>query len=311
MRYAWLLLFAACYSFPKGWTEKRSLLAERQEMAVVTDGARMFLVGGLTANERIVDWLDAYTPANNTWARLRSMPERRHHPNVCVHSGAIYVLGSLVDAHFNASGECWRYTIATDEWAACAPMPEGTERGAGACVTFGDKLYVFGGIHSGHDTALADVSVYDPATDTWRELPALPEVRNHMSAIVLGGAIHVIGGRVDRVTPVGRVDIFDPATETYSRGPDMGVPRSGYALGFDEARGVAYVFGGEGDPANPLGVYDTVEAYDGAAWRRLPKMPRPRHGFGAATLSGVTYLPGGGDIFGFGASGYHDAYSEP
>ena len=51
-------------------------------MGVIGSGGRVFVVGGLTAGERLVEWLDVYTPAFNGWARLSAMPAARRRPNV-------------------------------------------------------------------------------------------------------------------------------------------------------------------------------------------------------------------------------------
>jgi hypothetical protein len=40
---------------------------------------------------------------------------------------------------------------------------------------------------------------YDPATGIWEELASLPPAREHMPAVVLGGKIHVPGGRFEAI----------------------------------------------------------------------------------------------------------------
>ena len=70
------------------------------------------------------------------------------------------------------------------------------------------------------------------------------------------------------------------------------------------------VFGGEGNASDPDGVFAEVEAYDGAAgiWRTLTPMPTPRHGIGAARVSGLIHVPGGGPVEGFGVTNVHEVY---
>jgi N-acetylneuraminic acid mutarotase len=59
--------------------------------------------------------------------------------------------------------------------------------------------------------------------------------------------------------------------------------------------GKLYAFGGEGNDASPLGVFDQVEAFDPASnsWTKFGPMPFPRHSFSAVTISERIYLPGG------------------
>ncbi len=56
------------------------------------------------------------------------------------------------------------------------------------------------------------------------------------------------------------------------------------------------VFGGQ----EPVGVIGKNEAYDLATntWKELAPLPTPRHGFGAATISGAVYLPAGAPVVG-------------
>ena len=79
----------------------------------------------------------------------------------------------------------------------------------------------------------------------------------------------------------------------------------GAALG-----GRFYVFGGEGNRANPQGIFDAVEAYDPAtdAWLVLSPMRTPRHGINAAVLNGRAYIPGGATVEGFGVTPTNEAY---
>jgi N-acetylneuraminic acid mutarotase len=59
--------------------------------------------------------------------------------------------------------------------------------------------------------------------------------------------------------------------------------------------GRIFVFGGEGNTASPVGIYDEVEAYDprSNSWEKFAPMPLPRHSLGAATAGDRIYLPGG------------------
>ena len=62
------------------------------------------------------------------------------------------------------------------------------------------------------------------------------------------------------------------------------------------ANGCLYLIGGEGNEADPRGIFDRNEAYDPATdtWHTLAPMPLPTHGLtGAAYLDGWIHVPGG------------------
>jgi N-acetylneuraminic acid mutarotase len=91
------------------------------------------------------------------------------------------------------------------------------------------------------------------------------------------------------------VEVYDPATGGWSRAASMLAPRAG--VNGIAAHGCFYVFGGEGNDADPRGVFDNNEVYDprSDSWQRLEPIPTPVHGVtGAAYLDGWIHLPGGG-----------------
>jgi hypothetical protein len=70
------------------------------------------------------------------------------------------------------------------------------------------------------------------------------------------------------------------------------------------------VFGGEGNDADPQGVFRETEAYDpgSGAWEALAPMPTGRHGIGAAALADGVHVPGGGPVAGFGVTAVHEVF---
>jgi N-acetylneuraminic acid mutarotase len=177
-----------------------------------------------------------------------------------------------------------------------------TARSAGATAVVDGKIYVAGGRPPrGHDFA-----VYDPAADSWTVLPDLPTQRNHLAAAGVGGKVYVIGGRFgggvgSEMTNV--VEVFDPASGTWSSAAPMPTVRAG--INGIAARGCIYVFGGEGNDADPRGVFAENEVYNPKTdtWQSLEPLPTPVHGVtGAAYIDGWIHLPGGGTARG-GSSG--------
>jgi N-acetylneuraminic acid mutarotase len=170
----------------------------------------------------------------------------------------------------------------------------------GACD---GKLYLFGGARG---ATVSDASFYDVAASSWRELPPLPEAREHCIAGEIGGVLYVAAGRSGGIGGFEPSTwAFDPVLETYTERAPIATPRGGVAgavLG-----GKLYVFGGEGNGADPTGVFDEIEAFDAVAnaWETLPAMLEPRHGLAAAELGGSIYLPGGATTQGFGAADAH------
>jgi N-acetylneuraminic acid mutarotase len=281
------------------------LLSVRQEHAVAVLGNEVFVVGGFTPSA--TSSVEAYDPANDTWRSIAPFPSVLHHANVAVVGERLFVAGFYVGSSFTeASGSVFEYDAALDGWTERAPLPAGTER-ASACVAALDgAIYLFGGARNG---SVAEASTSDPASDTWRELPQLPEPREHCAAGAIGGRIVIAGGRADGIGGFQpNTWIFDPETETYAPGAPLLTARGGVAGAVLGER--LFIFGGEGNAADPSGVFPQVEAYDPAtdAWQAFPDMLFPRHGLGAAADATRIYLPGGASQQGFGAEDTHTVF---
>jgi hypothetical protein len=156
-------------------------------------------------------------------------------------------------------------------WETRAPMPIKVD---GAAVTeFHKKLWVIGGISpDGKRPLLADVNVYDPATNTWSAGPPLPVQVGFTAAVGTDEALYVVGGQVaDGSTDrVWRLD--DPAG-TWVEDTKLPEPRSVGTVAFSGGR-LIYAGGTARDGKTRADVW---EIYPGAdRWTPLGKLHQPR-----------------------------------
>lgn len=279
------------------------MLGATQETAVVATGGKVYVIGGFVGLT-ITPAVQVFWPAPCGWLEGPDLPQPVHHANAAVVDGTIYVAGALTGGNFAAIPNVWAWNPATDAgWTERMGMPAGTERGAAVTGVIDGKIYIAGGYRNG---AVTDVSVYDPAANTWTALPALPMPRDHGCGGAVGGKLYYIGGRPSGpATPQPQVFEYTPGGTWLERAP-MPTPRGGTACGVVGDRIV--VVGGEGNPAAPSGVFPQSEAYDAIAntWVNLADMPTPRHGMGAAVVDGKLYVPGGANKQGFGAVATHE-----
>jgi N-acetylneuraminic acid mutarotase len=177
-------------------------------------------------------------------------------------------------------------------WTKKADMP--TPRAGIHSNTVGDRIYVIGGdqfIAGSVPSGL--VEVYDPSTDSWTRKADMPTARGFFGTAVVAGRIYAIGGspNMNEHDPgIAVVEVYDPATDTWTRKADMPTPR--LHLTSAVVGGKIYVFGGSPEWAVPLAA---TEAYDPATdmWTKLADMPTPRTGIWAAALNGKIYVVGG------------------
>jgi N-acetylneuraminic acid mutarotase len=119
-------------------------------------------------------------------------------------------------------------------------------------VGLNGKLYVIGGFVEGW-TPTDEVHEYDPASDRWQRLAALPTTRGALAAAALDGKIHAVGGIgwCSRNTPAH--EVYDPAANRWTGLAYVPKARDHLAVAATARSGVAaavlegriFVFGGD------------------------------------------------------------------
>jgi hypothetical protein len=285
----------------EGWSMGPTMPLPRSEHAVALFQNKVWVLGGYPPGRLPSDLVQVYDPATVRWTLGPRLPQPMHHIMTAVVGGKLYVIGGELEGASTGKPEVFVATTyvhdpAVGGWTASAPMP--TARSGGGAVAIGGKIYVAGGRPPGG----AAFEVYDPATDSWEKLPDVPTQRNHLVVAALDGKVYVVGGRTGPGAGAPRVDvveIFDPATRTWSKGASLPAPRGGITGAV--VAGCLFVFGGEGEPTHVLGLTPNTYGYDPRAdrWTQLPDMPIAMHGLkGSAVINGRIVLPGGGITLG-------------
>ncbi|CAN5827733.1 kelch repeat-containing protein [soil metagenome] len=129
------------------------------------------------------------------------------------------------------------------------------------------------------------------STAGWRTLESAPNQRTEVAAAAAGGRIYVAGGFVPPGRTVGIVEIYDTASDTWSRGPDLPLPvNHAMAASLD---GAFYVMGGYAGDTDLSAPTDRAFALRDDRWVELPRMPEVRAAAGAAAIGGKIYVAGG------------------
>lgn len=295
-----------------GWGIAAPLLAPSSEQAVAQLGEQMFVIGGYPPGRIPVDTVQVYDALSDTWHAGPSLPLPMHHAMAASVGDTLYVIGGETGGAGSGQPDVYldsAYSLGPNDtdWVPRAYMP--TRRSAGGVAAIDGRLYVAGG----RPPRGQDFAVYDPASDGWHVLPDLPTGRNHLAVGALQGKLYVAGGRFGAgfdSEKTAALEIFDPSSGTWSSGSPMLLPRAGVAA--VTANGCLFVIGGEGNSADPRGVFSQTDAYDprSDSWASFAPMPTPTHGLvGAAFLDGLIHIPGGSVTQGGGTgSTLHQVY---
>ena len=221
----------------------------------------------------------ANAEGSGTWQPLEDFLGGRQELATAVLDGKIYAIGGL-EGEANPSPRVDVYNPHTNTWAPAAPLPFGNDHLAAAVAA--GKLYAFGGLSR-------DTYVYDPVADSWSFVARMDSAHGGTPAVgVINDKIYCAGG-ASGITAHGVLEIFDPATNTWTRGPSMGVARH-HCAGAVIA-GKFYVAAGRGssNAASALEVYDPASNN----WSRKANMPTGRSGVAAAAVNGELFVFGG------------------
>jgi N-acetylneuraminic acid mutarotase len=194
------------------WTTLAPMTTGRERGAAVADiiDGKIYVAGGFRQLQASA-LLDVYDPGTNMWAQRADLPATRDHACGAAIAGQLHFVGGRTVQTNSPRPDVWSFDPGTNMWTPRAPMPTG--RGGMGCGAIGNKLYATGGegnpaVQSG---VFPDVEAFDPATNTWTELAAMPNPKHGVGGAVWNGALYLCGGaNVEGFGAIAAVDVFKP-----------------------------------------------------------------------------------------------------
>ena len=209
-----------------------------------TSDGFMYVIGG-RSDTGVINNLERYEVATNSWTTLTPMPTPRAAAAAAVIGSGIFVAGGRDVGGGPCSGNALdvveRYDIGTDTWTTVAPLP--TAVSDAAAVATGGKLYIVGGCNGATFTFFNTVFVYNPTTNTWSSAAPMPTARASLVAGIVGSNLYAIGGW-DGVAPLGLTtnEVYSISSNTWSTAAPM--PTSRGEAGVVSHNGDVFVVGG-------------------------------------------------------------------
>ncbi|MGH3659231.1 MAG: kelch repeat-containing protein, partial [Micromonosporaceae bacterium] len=133
--------------------------------------------------------------------------------------------------------------------------------------------------------------VYDPATDSWSPIAAMPVAREKPGAGAIGGKLYVSGGWDTSGNPLANTGAYDPAADAWQTVAPNPAPRA--APGSAVADDKLYLVGGCANSACTPS--NNTMRYDPAAdtWETLAPYPHAISWESCAGIDGKVYCAGG------------------
>lgn len=177
---------------PSGWHGDGGLAAAAYHGLI-------YVVGGYDQDNDLLSNLEIYNPRSNTWTSRAPMPTARGLLRAAFADGRLYAVGGLDASGTGAFDTVEAYSPADNRWSSKAPIPipraepalaalaDGDILAAGGCCEFNSAGNVVG--------VLRDAELYSPRTNTWHQLPPLPDARAALTgAVIDGDQFLAIGG---------------------------------------------------------------------------------------------------------------------
>ena len=259
-------LTSSVYALAPGassWQLRASMPAAREAAAVASLHGRVYVIGGRAGGgsgggqgpSRPVRTVFVYAAGSDQWSTGPSLPAVRSLAQATVSGGKIYVFGGQ-DRNSQPTRSVFEFDPARHSWRYVTTMPAARTAFAVATDRKG-RIYLVGGEHivGNQITYIRRVDRYDPSTNSWAIRANIPTARSYLSAARgSNGKIYTAAGmRVDAAHPfpegMNRVEVYDPASDSWSRGPDLRVAR--LFQGMAAARGSLYVVAGTSTPVDP------------------------------------------------------------
>lgn len=236
------------------WEPSTKLPQPRHHPQLSVLGDRLYAIGGFTLEDQTRQWVmqaDGWSRTENgNWEPAPALPNPGAEGLIFSQNDRLHLIGGrTTKAHANGL-----YTDHVDvvdhftldagntEWERARAAPTARNSAAGAIVD--GRFYLISGRNM-EEGNVTTVECYDPHADSWETLRPVPQAQAGNAAGVIGGRIVMFGGEYNDASPSGvfvETWIYDPTSDQWEAGPDMGTPRHG--LGAVTIKDVIYTFGG-------------------------------------------------------------------
>ena len=226
--------------------EMRPIPTKREAFRVVSDGERIYCIGGIeTGTRQYSASIEIYDIRTNLWTLGAVADIPRASFGCVLHDGLIYCIGGENSEGLLDSVSI--YNTRRDVWSTGRPLPK-PNRDMG-CGVYGARIFTVGGLGECERSVLA----YSVVSGAWEEISQSPTPRLSAGVALYGSRLYCIGGYRSNNT----ADYYDIAENTWTSCANMPLIGSGtgdFDFGCEISEEKIYCIGGR--DKNYVKVYD-------------------------------------------------------
>jgi N-acetylneuraminic acid mutarotase len=210
------------------WSEAAPLPSARHHVGAAALGGFVYAIGGLqTASFTPTNEVLRYSPGDDEWVAVAPLPTARGALAVAVANGRIHAVAGMNERGLGVRDHA-AYIAEENRWVTLADYPLAREHISAATVD--GTIYVMGG----RSPLDRNAHRWLPEQGIWVPLPQMEVARAGHAAAAMEGRLVVFGGEGSTSQANSRgvfpqVEVYDPATNRWTKIDDMAVPRHGIA----------------------------------------------------------------------------------
>ncbi|HMZ21611.1 MAG TPA: kelch repeat-containing protein, partial [Blastocatellia bacterium] len=267
------------------WKTTNSMKTARfGHSATMLTTSKVLVAGGIGPTGGAMTSVEIFDAPSHTWTTESAvLPQARaFHSSSLLPNGSVFVVGGFASINGAANNQGIVYSPDTRQWTSAGNF--GEARGAHtATILANARVLIVGGAASGDlKSALSSVEFHDPAVGKWLvQGGAMNQPRYaHTATLLATGKVLIVGGR-DANGSMKSAELYDPATDTWTRTADMSVARADHTATLLR-NGKVLVAGGNSNGT----ILDTAEVYDPvtASWSPTANLKPNRSANHTATL---------------------------
>lgn len=178
------------------WTEAAPIPQPRAAHgACVLDG-KIYIIGGEsgepTGQNEVLDDVEVYDPANNSWESKAPMPVPLTYISASAVNGKVYVVGGTDKSPWDGLASVYEYDPQTNTWSRKNDINTG--RWALSTCAVNDMIFCIGGSLFGLSSGSTRIESYSPVEDKCYTAPGMLTKSYAQGACVYQNKIYVFGG---------------------------------------------------------------------------------------------------------------------